>query len=69
MTFSFFILAMSLTELIPILLSDDDCKYILSEVFSQDPLEIYFSRQRHCGGNCDNPNAQQFLDNTSTLIQ
>ena len=43
MTFSFFILAMSLTELIPILLSDDDCKYILSEVFSQDPLEINFS--------------------------
>lgn len=27
------------------------------EDFSRDPLEWYFSRQRHWGGSCDNPTA------------
>jgi len=37
--------------------------------FSQDPLEAYFSRQRHKGGGCDNPTAQQFYYSTASLIQ
>ena len=45
---------MSFTELAPKLLNDG-LQYLLSEVFSQDPLEAYFSRQRHRGGSCDNP--------------
>ena len=45
---------MSFTELAPKLLNDG-LEYVLSEVFSQDPLEAYFSRQRHRGGSCDNP--------------
>ena len=44
-------------------------KYILSEVFSQDPLEAYFSRQRHKGGSSDNPSVQQFHYNTVSLVQ
>ena len=44
-------------------------EYILSEVFSQDPLEAYFSRQCHKGGSCDNPTVQQFYSNTVALVQ
>ena len=44
-------------------------KYILSEVFSQDPLERYFSRQRHRGGSNDNPTANQVPYSASTLVQ
>ena len=59
----------SFVELVPILLKDVKCEYILSEVFSQDPLEIYFSRQRHRGGSRDNPSVLEFCNNTATLIQ
>ena len=62
------LLSMSFTELVPKLL-DSGQEYILSEVFSQDPLEIYFSRQRHHGGNCENPSVQDFYHNTATLVQ
>jgi hypothetical protein len=46
-----------------------DVKYILSEVFSQDPLERYFSKQRHRGGSNDNPTANQVPYSASTLVQ
>ena len=59
-----FTLVMSSTELGPQLLEDHDVKYLPSEVFSQDPLETYFSRQRHKGGSCDNPTVPDF---TTTL--
>ena len=59
----------SFCELGPKLLSSYGFKYLLSEVFSQDPLEAYFSRQRHKGGACDNPSAQQFFFNTVSLVQ
>ena len=36
---------------------------------SQDPLEVYFSKQRHKGGSCDNPSIQQFMYNTASLVQ
>ena len=60
---------LSFCELGPKLLEKDDFKYLLSEVFSQDPLEAHFSRQRHRGGACDNPSAQQFYYNTVSLAQ
>lgn len=56
----------SFTELGPKLLK---VGYILSEVFSQDPLERYFSRQRHRGGHNDNPTAFQVPYSASTLVQ
>ena len=59
----------SFCEVAPKLLSADDIHYLLSEVFSQDSLEAYFSRQRHCGGKCDNPSVDQFLKSTATLVQ
>ena len=45
------------TKLGPQLLKIPNVKYLLSEVFSQDPLERHFSHQRHCGGSNDNPTA------------
>ena len=60
---------LSFCELGPALLKAADFKYLLSEVFSQDPLEAYFSRQRHKGGGCDNPTVQQFYYNTVSLAQ
>ena len=42
-------------------------QYILSERFSQDPLEDYFSRQRAKGGRCDNPTAVSSLQAAQSL--
>ena len=33
-------------------------RYLLSEVFSQDPVEGYFSKQRHRGGGNENPTVE-----------
>lgn len=60
---------MSFTELGPKLLRIPGVEYLLSEVFSQDPLERYFSRQRHRGGSNDNPTAYQVPFNANTLLQ
>ncbi len=59
---------LSFCELAPKLLQKG-FEYLLSEVFSQDPLEAFFSRQRHKGGSSDNPSVQQFLMNTVSLVQ
>ena len=59
----------SFAELGPKLLEIPGAKYLLSEVFSQDPLERYFSKQRHRGGSNDNPTAYQVPYNASTLVQ
>ena len=59
----------SFSELGPLLLKKPGAKYMLSEVFSQDPLERYFSKQRHRGGSNDNPTVEEFRTNTATLIQ
>ena len=48
-------------ELGPLFFKQPNRKYILNEVFSQDPLEKYFSRQRHRGGGADNPTIEQLL--------
>ena len=39
---------------------EDGVQFLLSEKFSQDPLEEYFSRQRGVGGRFDNPDVHQF---------
>ena len=42
---------------------------LLSEVFSQDPLERYISCQRRRGGSNDNPTVFQVPFNANTLLQ
>lgn len=59
----------SFIELAPQLVKLPGVKYLLSEVFSQDPLERYFSRQRHRGGSNENPTAFQVPYNAATLVQ
>lgn len=58
----------SFCELCPNLI-DESGHYILSEVFSQDPLERYFSKQRHRGGGNENPTVNQFRTNSTILAQ
>ena len=41
--------------------------FILSERFSQDPLENYFGQQRARGGRSDNPTVQRSLHNACAL--
>ena len=41
--------------------------YVLSERFSQDPLENYFGQQRGRGGRNDNPTVSRCLENASAL--
>lgn len=49
------------------LLKVPEVKYLLSERFTQDPLEEYFGRQRGRGRWNDNPTADGFLQNNQTL--
>ncbi|XP_071502692.1 uncharacterized protein [Diadema antillarum] len=49
------------------MLTEPGVQYILSEKFSQDPLEEYFSKQRGIGGRHDNPSVSQFGSNMQTL--
>ena len=58
----------SFCELCPSLIETTG-KYILSEVFCQDPLERYFSRMRHRGGSNENPTVEQFRTNSQLLVQ
>ncbi|PIK34953.1 hypothetical protein BSL78_28221 [Apostichopus japonicus] len=50
------------------LLQNPSVEYVLSEKFSQDPLEEYFSKQRGCGGRNDNPSVQQVGHNMLSLM-
>ena len=45
----------------------DDNLSILSERFSQDPLENYFGQQKARGGRSNNPTVQRSLTNASAL--
>ena len=49
------------------LLKVPEVKYLLSEKFTQDPLEEYFGYQRGRGRRNDNPTADGFLQNNQTL--
>ena len=54
------ILVKSFVTLSKELLGKCENVYILSEKFSQDPLEEHFSRQRRKGGCSDNPTLEEF---------
>ena len=41
--------------------------FLLSERFSQDPLENYFGQQRARGGRNENPNLLQCLNNAAAI--
>lgn len=51
----------SFCELVPKLVSNSS-RYLLSEVFSQDPIERYFNKQRHRGGGNENPTVWNSLE-------
>ncbi|XP_011680559.1 uncharacterized protein LOC100893587 [Strongylocentrotus purpuratus] len=57
----------SFVELTKELLVEEGVQYVLSEKFSQDPIEEYFSKQRGAGGSNDNPTIQQVANNMLTL--
>ena len=61
------LLVYSFTEMAEHLLSLEGVSFLLSERFNQDPLEIYFSKQRQRGGRSDNPSMQQCLQNAQAL--
>ena len=42
-------------------------QYILSECFSQDPLENYFGQLRARGGRCENPTVKTSIDSLQSL--
>lgn len=56
----------SIVECVKFMLSETQCKYILTERFCQDPLENYFGRQRSLGARKDNPTLRDvgFNDNS-----
>ena len=58
---------MSFVEMAKYLLSQGDGLYVLSERFSQDPIENYFGQQRARGGRNENPTLQQCIDNSAAL--
>ena len=49
------------------LLGIDGVKFLLSERFTQDPVESSFGQQRQKGGGSENPTVHQFTYNTSSL--
>ncbi len=53
---------MSFVEMAKYLLSQGDGLYVLSERFSQYPIENYFGQQRARGGRNENPTLQQCID-------
>lgn len=59
----------SFVELSKYLLSQPfmEGKYILSEHFSQDPLENYFGQQRSRGGWCQNPTVSACLSSAQSI--
>lgn len=59
----------SFTEMIEILLSGtDDRRFVLTDRFNQDPVEIYFGQQRSRGHRNDNPSVQQYMKNCQAII-
>ena len=57
----------SFVEVVRYLFGIPGVKFVLSERFSQDPLEKYFGNQRQRGGTNENPNVQQMVHNASAL--
>lgn len=49
------------------MLKEEGAEYLLSEKFSQDPLEEHFSRHRRIAGCNDNPTLAQFQQQETAL--
>ena len=62
-----FSLVYSLTEMMQELLSKDDTKFVLSNRFNQDTVEIFFGQQRPRGHRSDNPSVLQFLQSAQAI--
>ena len=58
---------LSFVEVTTLLLAVPGVRYVLSEKFTQDPLESFFGKQRYKGGRNDNPSVKEFVDNTVSL--
>ena len=54
-------------EVVQYLFGIPGVKFVLSDRFSQDPLEKYFGNQLQRGGTNENPNVQQMVHNASAL--
>ena len=69
MTFQFLFIhpVRSFVEMTKILLSQDGSFYLLSERFSQDPLENYFRQQRIRGRRSDNPSVKEVVQNAMAI--
>ena len=67
MTYIPFITVYSLTEMMQELLSNNDTKFVLSNRFNQDTVEIFFGQQRSRGHRSDNPSVLQFLQNAQAI--
>lgn len=57
----------SFIELVPFLLSLEGAKFVLSERFNQDNVELFFGKQRARCGRGDNPTVNQFMYNTQAI--
>ena len=62
------IVAHTLPELANFLLSHKGAKYLFTERFNQDVIEIFFAQQRARGHRNGNPSVSQFMENTQALI-
>ena len=60
-------LVYSFTEMAGYLLTLKGVEFLLNEKFNQDPLEIYFSKQRSRGARGDNPSVHQCLQNAQAI--
>ena len=49
------------------LLKEKSGLFLLSERFTQDPLESFFGQQRARGGSSDNPNSRTFSYNAQAI--
>ena len=58
---------MSFVEMARFILRQPGVKFLLSERFCQDPVEVFFGHQRAKGGRNDNPTVKQFCDATVSL--
>ena len=58
---------MSFVTLAKVLLSEEGVKFVLSEKFTQDPVEEYFAKQRARGGADEAPTLEMFNRNVIGL--
>ena len=64
-----FFLVKPFVEISKYLLEQPGVHYLLSERFSQDPLEDFFGKQRAHGCWCENPTVQQFIKKTQYHLE